>query len=82
MCRHAAFYENNEFELVFKTLIANEELLYLHREITPKGDANIALGNGIAYLKDFVQINNTVDFRFEYGENLGMFVIEKNIPTP
>ena len=50
------FYENNEFELVFKTLIANEERVYTYTgEITPKGDANIALGNGIAYLKDFVQ---------------------------
>ena len=51
-------------------------------EITPKGDANIELGNGIAYLKDFVQINNTVDFRFEYGENLGMFCNREEHPPP
>lgn len=77
------FYENNEFELVFKTLIANEERVYTYTgEITPKGDANITLGNGIAYLKDFVQINNTLDFRFEYGENLGMFCNREEHPYP
>lgn len=77
------FYENNQFELVFKTIISNKEKVYVYTgEITPKGDANIALGDGIAYLKNFEQINNSVDFRFEYGENLGMFCTRENHPYP
>lgn len=77
------FFENNEFELVFKTLIANEERVYTYTgNVTSNGDANIALGDGVAYLKNFNQVDNTVDFRFEYGENLGMFCTREKHPYP
>ncbi len=77
------FYENNEFELVFKTLIANVEKVYTYTgEVNSQGDANIALGNGVAYLKNFKQVENKIDFHFEYGENLGMFCTRENHPYP
>ena len=77
------FYENNEFELVFKTLIANVEKIYTYTgKVNSQGEANIALGDGIAYLKDFKQIENKIDFRFEYGENLGMFCTREDHPYP
>ena len=77
------FYENNEFELIFKTIISSVEKVYTYTGIVnSQGDANIALGNGVAYLKDFKQVENKVDFRFEYGENLGMFCTRENHPYP
>ena len=51
-------------------------------EVNSQGDANIALGEGVAYLKDFKQVENKIDFRFEYGENLGMFCTRENHPYP
>lgn len=80
---HLTFYENNNFELVFKTIISSVEKVYIYEgEVNPQGDATIALGNGVAYLKEFRQIENTIDFRFEYGENLGMFCTRENHPYP
>ena len=77
------FYENNQFELVFKTIISNEELVYTYSgAYTKRGEANIALGDGLAYLVNFKEINNKADFRFEYGENLGMFCTREEHPYP
>ena len=77
------FNDNNEFELVFKTIISSFEKVYTYTgEVNSQGDANIAMGNGVAYLKDFKQVENKVDFRFEYGENLGMFCTRENHPYP
>ena len=77
------FNDNNEFELVFKSIISSVEKVYTYTgEVNSQGDANIALGNGVAYLKDFKQVENKVDFRFEYGENLGMFCTRENHPYP
>ena len=78
-----AFYDNNEFELVFKTIISSVGKVYTYtREVNIQRDANIALGNNVAYLKDFKQVEKKVDFRFEYGENLGMFCYLENYPYP
>lgn len=78
-----SFNENNEFELVFKTLINNVELVYNYTgKVTTDGNARIALGDSIAYLKDFNQIENRIDFRFEYGEKLGMFCTRSQHPYP
>ena len=77
------FYGNNQYELVFKTIISNEERVYTYTGVyRENGEANIALGNGIAYLVNFKQINNKADFRFEYGENLGMFCNREEHPYP
>jgi len=77
------FYDNSEFELVFKTIIARVEKVYTYTgAVDSQGDASIALGDGVAYLKDFQQVENKIDFRFEYGENLGMFCTRENHPYP
>lgn len=77
------FYENNAFELVFKTIISNEERVYTYTgEYRENGEANIALGDGLAYLVNFTEIDNKADFRFEYGENLGMFCTREEHPYP
>ena len=77
------FYDNSEFELVFKTIIARVEKVYTYTgAVDSQGDASIALGDGVAYLKDFQQVENKIDFRFEYGENLGMFCTRQNHPYP
>ena len=78
-----AFYDNNEFELVFKTIIYSVGKVYTYtREVNIQRDANIALGNSVAYLKDFKHVEKKLDFRFEYGENLGIFCSFKNHPYP
>jgi hypothetical protein len=70
------FYDNNEFELVFKTIISSVEKVYTYTgKVNNQGDANIVLGNGVAYL-------NKIDFSFEYGENLGMFCTREKHPFP
>ena len=57
------FYENNAFELVFKTIISNEERVYTYTgEYTQNGEANIALGDSTTYLVNFTQIDNKADF--------------------
>lgn len=77
------FYDNNVFELVFKTIISSVENVYTYTgEVNSPGDANISLGKGVAYLKNFKQVENKVDFRLEYGENLGMFCTRENHPYP
>ncbi len=77
------FYDNNEFELAFKTIIASVEKVYIYNgKVNTQGDASIVLGNGVAYLKDFKQVENKIDFRFEYGENLGMFCTRDEHPYP
>ena len=78
-----SFNENNEFELVFKTLINNVEQVYNYTgKVTNDGNARIALGDSIAYLNNFDQVENSVDFRFEYGEKLGMFCTRAEHPYP
>lgn len=78
-----SFYENNQFELVFKTFIANKERTFTYTgEVNQEGDATLVLGDGIAQLKGFNRIENKVDFRFEYGKNLGMFCTEEKHPYP
>lgn len=77
------FYDNNVFELVFKTIISSVENVYTYTgEVNSPGDANISLGKGVAYLKNFKQVENKVDFRLEYGENLVMFCTRENHPYP
>ena len=77
------FYEDNKFELIFKTLINNEERSYnYYGKVNLNGEAHIVLGDSIAYLKNFNQIENRVDFRFEYGEKLGMFCTREQHPYP
>lgn len=77
------FYDNNEFELVFKTIISSVENVYTYTgEVNSPKDSNISLGNGVAYLKYFKQIENIVDFHLEYGGNLGMFCNRENHPHP
>lgn len=76
-------YENNSFKLIFKTLIANEYRVYTYTgEITNTGEAAINLGDGIARLEDFNQVKNQIDFRFQYGEKLGMFCQRDEHPYP
>ena len=77
------FYDDNEFELVFKTIISRVEKVYTYTgKVDAQGDANVVLGNGVAYLKNFTQVDNKIDFRFEYGENLGMFCTREHHPYP
>ena len=46
------FYDNNEFELVFKTIISSVEKVYTYTgEVNSQGDANIALGRWCSLLK-------------------------------
>jgi hypothetical protein len=69
--------------LLSKTLISNVEKVYTYTgEVNSQGDANIALGDSIAYLKNFKQVENKIDFRFEYGTNLGMFCAREDQPYP
>ena len=78
-----SFYENNEFELVFKTIISNEVEVYTYKgKFDEKGTSTLALGDEVAYLKDFKRTESTVDFRFEYGEKLGMFCTREKHPYP
>ena len=78
-----SFYENDQFELVFKTLIANKERTFTYTgEVDQDGDATLVLGDGIAQLKGFNRIEDKVDFRFEYGEKLGMFCAQDKHPFP
>ena len=78
-----SFNENNEFELVFKTIISDVVQVYTYsRKVLENGEATLALGDGLAYLKEFNRNNDKVDFRFEYGENLNMFCTREKHPYP
>lgn len=78
-----SLFEDDTFELVFKTIIANEQRVYVYTgEVKDDGKANINLGDGIAQLKGFDKVKNRVDFRFEYGDKLGMFCKREEHPYP
>ena len=78
-----SLYEDNSFKLIFKTLIANEYRVYTYTgEINNDGEAAIELGDGIARLVKFSQVKNQVDFRFKYGDKLGMFCQRDEHPYP
>ena len=78
-----SLYENNSFELIFKTLIANEYRSYTYTgQIQNNGDASIDLGDGIATLENFNRVKNQIDFRFKYGDKLGMFCNREEHPYP
>lgn len=77
------FYEDNAFELIFKTIIDNEVVVYTYDgKINKEGNGNINLGDGVATLKDFSSVEDKIDFRFEYGDKLGMFCTRENHPYP
>lgn len=77
------FLEKNQFELVFKTIIDSEIMVYTYSgETSQSGEATIVLGDSIAILKDFKTVKDRIDFRFEYGDQLGMFCTRENHPYP
>lgn len=75
--------DNDTFELIFITLISNKEQTYVYEgAINPSGKTTVSLGDGIAELKNFNRKDNKVNFRFEYGKNLGMFCTREKHPYP
>ena len=77
------FFDATSFELIFKTIINQEEVVYTYSgEIEQEGQTTFLLGDKLAKLVDFKKRGETVSFHFEYGENLGMFCTRKNHPYP
>lgn len=70
------------FSITFNTVINNDLARY-----TFVGDFNtldqgekIRLGDGLAYLSNITLDKEQLAFKFEYGENLGMFCTRKHQP--
>ena len=77
------FFDETSFELIFKTIINEEEKTYTYSGEIAQGEKNtFVLGNQLAKLIDFKHRGDQVSFHFEYGENLGMFCTRKNHPYP
>ncbi len=77
------FFDETTFELIFKTIINKEEMVYTYSgEIEQQGQTTFVLGDKLAKLVDFKKRGALVSFHFEYGENLGMFCTRKNHPYP
>lgn len=77
------FFDETRFELIFKTIINKEEMVYTYKgEIQQEGQTTFLLGDQLAKLIDFNKRGNQVSFHFEYGANLGMFCTRKNHPYP
>jgi len=77
------FTTDNQFELIFKTVIDSEVMVYTYAgNVNETGDATLVLGDSIAVLKNFNSIKDRIDFRFEYGNNLGMFCTREQHPYP
>ena len=83
LCRRTKYFENETFELIFKTIISKEVQTYVYKgKINPSGKTTIELGDGIAVLRNFNSKKNEVNFRFEYGSKIGMFCTRKQHPYP
>lgn len=81
LCRRTKYFENETFELIFKTIISKEVQTYVYKgKINPSGKTTIELGDGIAVLKNFNSKKMKLIFVLNMDQKLECSVLENNTP--